>query len=113
LSDIARWRRPSPEPHWPLAGIGHNRGPSLEDEPPGKLLLGRHHWKRAWAAARTTPSHDILRFRLRRAAAAGVSYEEYLVELLDTGRHLQREDVEKRKAATEPRPLDRRRPRRA
>lgn len=98
MSDPSHWRRPPPAPFWPLARIGHNGGPPLDDEPPGKLLLVRHHWKRAHAAARQVASMDILRFRVRRAETAGVSYEAYLSELLDSGRHLQREDVEARTA---------------
>jgi hypothetical protein len=40
---------------------------------------------------------SILKFRLARAEAAGVSYEEYMLELLDTGRHLQAADMVHRK----------------
>jgi hypothetical protein len=36
---------------------------------------------------------DILRFRVARAEAAGVSYETYMLTLLDTGRHLQKGDL--------------------
>ena len=43
---------------------------------------------------------DILRFRLARAEAAGVTYEQYMLTLLDTGRHLQKEDVEGRVGKT-------------
>ncbi|MEZ5852532.1 MAG: hypothetical protein R3D68_18015 [Hyphomicrobiaceae bacterium] len=35
---------------------------------------------------------SVLRFRVARAEAAGVTYEEYVSELLDTGRHLQAGD---------------------
>jgi hypothetical protein len=35
---------------------------------------------------------SILRFRVARAEAAGVSYEEYVSTLLDTGRHMQAGD---------------------
>jgi hypothetical protein len=40
-----------------------------------------------------------------RAEAAGVTYREYMLELLDSGRHLQAEDVAKRRAAATPQPL--------
>jgi hypothetical protein len=39
----------------------------------------------------------ILKFRVSRAEAAGISYEDYMLELLDTGRHLQADDVAKRR----------------
>ena len=35
-------------------------------------------------------------FRLKRAEAAGVTYEEYTAELLDSGRHLQAGDRDKK-----------------
>jgi hypothetical protein len=100
MSHPRDWRRARPEPHWPLAGLGHNGGPPLDDdEPPGKLLLVRHHWRRAYKAARTVASMDIIKFRARRAEAAGISYEDYENALLDTGRYLQRADIEARKGA--------------
>jgi hypothetical protein len=99
MSHPRDWRRARPQPHWPLAALGHNGGPPLDDdEPPGKALLVRHHWRRAYKAARSVASLDIVRFRARRAEAAGVSYEEYEAELLDSGRHLQRADIEARRA---------------
>jgi hypothetical protein len=98
LSDIRNWLR---EPVWPRPGIGHNSGPPLEDEPPGKTLFVRYCWEQAHKAAWRAPSRDIVLFRLRRAEAAGVSYHEYMLELLDTGRHLQREDVERRQRERE------------
>jgi hypothetical protein len=72
--------------------IGHNNGPPIVDEQPG-YLWRRHCWKRAHAAAWKTPSMGVLRFRVARAEAAGVSYRDYMLELLDTGRHLQRGDA--------------------
>ena len=36
---------------------------------------------------------SILKFRVARAEAAGVSYHAYMLELLDTGRHLQATDT--------------------
>ncbi len=44
----------------------------------------------------------VMKFRMNRAEAAGVSYHEYMLELLDTGRHLQRGDVEARLSKPEP-----------
>lgn len=80
------------------AAIGHNNGPPLEDEAPG-YLWRRHSWKKAHAAAWKTPHMDILKFRVARAEAAGVTYEQYMLELLDTGRRLQKEDAEGRSPA--------------
>lgn len=94
----ARWfraRRP-PEiiawglPETPAAGIGHNNGPPL-DEPVNDAFV-RYRWRKAHREAWKNPSMSILRFRVARAEAAGVTYEEYMSELLDTGRHLQKGD---------------------
>ena len=74
----------------PAPPIGHNGGPPLSE--PADLFL-RHAWATAHRAAWKNPPMDILRFRLARAEAAGVSYQEYMSTLLDTGRHLQKEDV--------------------
>jgi hypothetical protein len=74
--------------------IGHNGGPPLEEE--RASLFVRYAWKRAHAEAWRNPPLAILRFRVARAEAAGVTYEEYMRELLDTGRHLQKEDVARR-----------------
>lgn len=75
-----------------LAGPGHNGGPPLEEVRPP--LLVRYAWSRAHREAWKNPSMSIVKFRVARAEAAGVSYREYMLTLLDTGRHLQRADVE-------------------
>src|SRR5262249_6940980 len=80
---------------WRPAGLGHNGGPPLDDEPPGKLLFVRYSWKKAREAAFKAPSHDIALFRLKRADAAGLTYEEYMLKLLDTGRYPQAGDAKK------------------
>jgi hypothetical protein len=91
-----RLRRPAELVSWGLpAPIGHNNGPPLDEEPNDAYV--RYKWRRAHAEAWKTPSMSVLKFRVARAEAAGVSYEAYVSELLDTGRHLQREDVERRK----------------
>jgi hypothetical protein len=91
VSDLRNWKRETP---WPRFGIGHNGGPPLDDEePPGKLLFVRYAWKQAHAAAWRPPSRDIALFRLRRAEAAGLSYHEYMLRLLDTGRYPQAGDA--------------------
>ena len=81
-------RRPPEILAWGLpARIGHNNGPPLEEPAPD--LYVRYKWRQAHAAAWKTPSMSILKFRVARAEAAGVSYHTYMLELLDTGRHLQ------------------------
>lgn len=96
-----RLRRPQEILNWGLpAAIGHNNGPPLEDAPD---LYVRWKWRRAHAEAWKTPSMSILKFRMARAEAAGVSYHEYVAELLDSGRHLQADDVQRRPSAARPR----------
>ena len=73
------------------AAIGHNNGPPIEDEPNDAFV--RYRWKKAHAEAWKNPSLSILRFRVARAEAAGVTYHAYMLELLDTGRHLQAGDT--------------------
>lgn len=85
-------RRPPEIMTWGLpARIGHNNGPPLEEPPPD--IYVRYKWRQAHAAAWKTPSMSILKFRVARAEAAGVSYHAYMLELLDTGRHLQAADT--------------------
>jgi len=89
---------------WGLtARIGHNQGPPLE-EPVADAYV-RWRWRKAYQEAWKTPSMSILKLRMARAEAAGVTYREYMLELLHTGRHLQAEDVAKRRAAAKPQPL--------
>ena len=79
------------------ATIGHNNGPPLEEEPNDAFV--RYRWKKAHAEAWKNPSLAVLKFRVARAEAAGVTYREYMLELLDTGRHLQAGDTSKRPSA--------------
>ena len=57
----------------------------------------RWRWRKAHKEAWKNPPLSILKLRVARAEAAGVSYREYMLELLDTGRHLQAADVAKRR----------------
>jgi hypothetical protein len=91
--EIIGWGLTSP------ARIGHNQGPPLE-EPVDAFV--RWRWRKAHAEAWKTPPMSILKLRVARAEAAGVSYREYMLELLDTGRHLQAADVAKRRAKGRP-----------
>ena len=91
----AAWLRQGRPPEirtWGLpARIGHNNGPPLEEEENDAFV--RYRWRKAHAEAWKTPSMAILKFRVARAEAAGVTYREYMLELLDTGRHLQAGDT--------------------
>jgi hypothetical protein len=77
-------------PEVPAAGIGHNNGPPIEE--PVNDAFVRYRWRKAHAEAWKNPSMSILKFRVARAEAAGVSYEEYVSTLLDSGRHMQAGD---------------------
>ena len=87
-----------------VAHVGHNGGPPL-DETPG-YLWRKHAWTQAYKKAWAPPSMAVLKFRVARAEAAGLSYHDYMLELLDSGRHLQKDDVVKRRRApAKPTPL--------
>lgn len=96
---VAGLRRPPPEIiNWglpPSATIGHNGGPPL-DQPVNDLFVA-YRWRKAHREAWKNPPYAIMMFRLKRAEAAGVSYEEYTSELLDSGRHLQAGDRKSQK----------------
>ena len=79
--------------------VGHNGGPPL-DEPHvpewGDNGIGNYfYWKAAHARAWRNPSPGIVAFRIRKAERLGLTYEEYTLEILERGRHLQIEDVER------------------
>jgi hypothetical protein len=75
----------------PDVTIGHNGGPPIQDAVNNGFV--RWRWRQAHKEAWRNPPMSILRFRVARAKAAGVTYREYMLALLDTGRHLQAEDV--------------------
>jgi hypothetical protein len=81
------------------APAGHNRGPPLDDEHKpewGDGGIGNYfYWKAAHRAAWKNPSPGIVAFRIRKAERLGLTYEEYTLEILERGRHLQIEDVER------------------
>ena len=71
----------------PLAPIGHNGGPPLEEPDPG--ASGRLHlWRRANKKAWKTPPREIALRRLARAEELGMTYREYTLEILERGRYL-------------------------
>ena len=81
------------------APVGHNGGPPLEEahRPEwGDGGIGNYfYWKAAHRAAWHNTSPGIVSFRIRKAERLGLTYEEYTLEILERGRHLQIEDVER------------------
>ena len=81
------------------APTGHNGGPPLDDEHRpewGNDGIGNYfYWKAAHRAAWKNPSPGIVAFRMRKAERLGLTYEEYTLEILERGRHLQIEDAER------------------
>src|SRR5439155_22613697 len=90
-ADLASAEHPAP--------AGHNRGPPLDDDHTpewGDSGIGNYfYWKAAHRAAWKNPSPGIVAFRIRKAERLGLTYEEYTLEILERGRHLQIEDVER------------------
>jgi hypothetical protein len=77
------------------ARIGHNGGPPLDDAFAwGNAPISTYFaWKRAHEEVwKSIPYRTMLR-RLKNAEALGLTYEEYTLELLFNGRHLQAEDA--------------------
>jgi ribosomal protein S18 acetylase RimI-like enzyme len=76
---------------------GHNGGPPLDDEHTpewGNGGIGNYfYWRAAHRAALRNPSPGIVAFRMRKAERLGLTYEEYTLEILERGCHLQIEDV--------------------
>jgi hypothetical protein len=81
------------------ATAGHNRGPPLDEEHRpewGNGGIGNYfYWKAAYRAAWHNPSPGIVAFRIKKAERLGLTYDEYTLEILERGRHLQIEDVER------------------
>lgn len=74
-----------------------NGGPPLDDDAPpwGRNGIGRYfEWAAAKKKAFDAPS-DIARLRARRAAMIGLTYEEYVLEILERGRYLSAGDTER------------------
>ena len=66
-----------------LAKIGHNEGPPLV-ESQWHLAAWRMAHKKAW----DSPPVEVVRRRLKRAQALGMTYREYTLEILERGRYL-------------------------
>lgn len=87
----------SRKPRSPL--IGHNGGPPLDDDHVpewGKGPIGSYFaWRAAHREAWRPPPHRVMLWRLEKAERLGLSYEEYTSEILDSGRYLGPNDVER------------------
>jgi hypothetical protein len=69
-------------------GIGDNGGPPLEDPPDPNQSWRLWCWRRAHKRAWKTPPREIALRRLANAEAAGLSYHDYTLEILERGIHL-------------------------
>jgi hypothetical protein len=87
---------------------GHNQGPPLDDDGPewgdGDAYI-YFNWKAAHRKAWTPASRDMALFRLEKAEALGLTYDEYTLEILERGRYLQRRDAQRIDAIKRKRPL--------
>lgn len=80
------------------AAAGHNGGPPLDEHVPewGTGGIGNwFYWKAAWNKAHKAVSRDVALFRVKKAERLGLTYDEYTLEILERGRHLQEDDVER------------------
>lgn len=77
---LAAFGAPAHEPRPPF-GIGHNQGPPLAGA--GAV----HSWRKARAEAWKAPV-EVVRRRIRAAEAAGLTYREYTLEIIERGRWL-------------------------
>lgn len=74
-----------------------NNGPPLDDDGPpwGRNGIGNYfHWAAAKKKAFDAPD-SIAIMRARRAAALGLTYDEYTLEILERGRYLNAGDTER------------------
>ena len=79
-----------------LANAGHNGGPPLDEHVPewGRGGIGNYfYWKTAYNKVRKNVSRDVAMFRVEKAQRLGLTYDEYTLEILERGRHLQEEDT--------------------
>jgi hypothetical protein len=82
-----------------LPSHSHNQGPPLDDDGGPEWGDGDAYiyfnWKNARRAAWKPKSRDHALFRLARAEAVGLTYEEYTLELLERGRYLSAADAKR------------------
>jgi len=76
---------------------GHNGGPPLDEHRPewGDGIGTWFYWKAAHDSVWKNVSRDVALFRMKKADRLGLTYEEYTLEILERGRYLQVEDVER------------------
>ena len=77
--------------------VGHNGGPPLDEHRPewGDGIGTWFYWKAAHNRVWKNVSRDVAMFRLNKAERLGLTYEDYTIEILERGRYLQVEDVER------------------
>jgi hypothetical protein len=79
--------------------VGDNKGPALDDEEGPEWGDGDPYvyfnWKSAHRKAWKPASRDMALFRLEKAEALGLTYEEYTLELLERGRYLSAADTDR------------------
>ena len=86
----------------------HNNGPPLDEDGPewgDSDIFIYVSWRAARQRAFKPKSRDMALFRLARAEALGLTYEEYTLELLERGRYLSAADTERIDAIKRKRPL--------
>jgi hypothetical protein len=84
-----------------------NNGPPLDDDAPPWGRNGIGHWFEWGAAIKAAydAPYAIALMRARRAQALGLTYDEYTLEILERGRHLNEGDAERIAAIKRRRPL--------
>ena len=92
-----------------LPSRNDNQGPPLDDEEGPEWGDGEaciyFNWKAAHRKAWKPASRDIALFRLDKAEALGLTYEEYTLEILERGRYLSHADAERIAKIKDKRPL--------
>jgi hypothetical protein len=71
--------------------LGHNNGPAWDVE----LLFADHCWKLSHKKVWTPPTPEIGLRRARKAEELGVSYHDYVLEIIERGRYLDAESAAK------------------
>jgi hypothetical protein len=92
-----------------LPASSHNQGPPLDDDEGPEWGDGDIYvyfsWKNAHRKAWKPASREAALFRLEKAEALGLTYEEYTLEILERGRYLSRTDAERIAKIKDKRPL--------
>ena len=108
IENISWTRRPAPRILGRMTDARlSNNGPPLDDDGPpwGRNGIGSYfEWEAARKAAFDAP-YAIAIMRARRAQALGLTYDEYTLEILERGRHLNAGDTERIAAILRRRPL--------